>query len=107
MHPMISFVLRIAFLYFIMNFFKGNQSGQSTGGATVAQTVPIWSRGEPVDFYVYISEQSDLQDRSSAQLVWEQKSVPLATGNPELLLETTYTPSEVGLRTRRASDFYV
>eukprot|EP00882_Tetradesmus_deserticola_P005055 GHRQ01005326.1.p1 GENE.GHRQ01005326.1~~GHRQ01005326.1.p1 ORF type:complete len:625 (+),score=278.98 GHRQ01005326.1:193-2067(+) len=82
-------IARMALMWWVMSYFKGNkQATPSPAGAAA----PLYRKGDMLDMYVYVSEQSYLQ-RDSAELVWSQTDVGLAT-TPERTVTYTYTPSQ-------------
>jgi hypothetical protein len=84
-------IARMALMWWLMSYFKGgNQQAAPTPAGSAA---PLYRKGDMLDMYVYVSEQSYLQ-RESAELVWSQTAVGLAT-TPERSVTYTYTPSEV------------
>jgi hypothetical protein len=83
-------IARFALMWWLMSYFKGNQQAAPTPAGAAA---PLYRKGDMLDMYVYVSEQSYLQ-RESAKLVCTQTAVGLAT-TPERSVTYNYTPSEV------------
>jgi hypothetical protein len=83
-------IARMALMWWLMSYFKGNQQAAPTPAGAAA---PLYRKGDMLDMYVYMSEESYLQ-REKAQLVWSQTEVGLAT-TPERSVTYEYTPSEV------------
>lgn len=105
----ISTVLRFAVMWYVMSYMRGGQQPQTKAGQTPSAGVaaPLYSRGELLDLYVYLSEDQQLIDRSTAQLVWLQQEVGLAT-TAERTFNYTYTPSEVSsLASSQCKSVYV
>lgn len=84
-------IARMVLMWWVMSYFKGNQQQATSTPAGAA--APLYRKGDMLDMYVYVSEHSVLQ-RDTAELVWTQTEVGLAT-TPELTVTHTYTPSEV------------
>jgi hypothetical protein len=83
-------IVRMVLMWWVMSYFKGNQQTASTPAGAAA---PLYRKGDLLDMYVYVSEES-LLHRKTAELVWAQTEVGLAT-TPELTVTHTYNPSEV------------
>lgn len=83
-------IARMVLMWWVMSYFKGNQQQATSTPAGAA--APLYRKGDMLDMYVYVSEHSVLQ-RDTAELVWTQTEVGLAT-TPELTVTHTYTPSE-------------
>ena len=92
-NQLVATVLRFALMWYMMSYFKGGQQPAQTPAGAAA---PLYRKGELVDMYVYISESPvlHLQDRGSAELIWTQTDLALAT-SPERTVTYTYIPSEV------------
>jgi hypothetical protein len=84
-------IARMVLMWWVMSYFKGNQQQATSTPAGAA--APLYRKGDMLDVYVFVSEQS-LLHRDTADLVWAQTEVGLAT-TPELTATYTYTPSEV------------
>lgn len=84
-------IARFAIMWWLMSYMRGNQQQQQTPAGAAA---PLYRKGDPLDMYVYISEQPYLHDRSEAELIWTQQEVGLAT-TTERKSTYTYSPSRV------------
>lgn len=96
LNGLVGTVLRFALMWYMMSYFKGNQQpAQTPGGASA----PLYRKGELVDMYVYLSESPflNVQDRHTAELIWTQPELALAT-SPERTATYMYRPSEVRCR---------
>lgn len=92
-----STILRFAVMWYVMNYMRGNSQPQTKPGQTPPAGVaaPLYSKGDLLDIYVYISESPHYQfDRSTQEPVWYQKEVGLAT-TAERTFTYNYRPSEV------------
>lgn len=92
-------ILRFALMWYMMQYFKGNQQPAATPSGASA---PLYRKGELVDMYVFLSESPifSAHDRSNAQLIWNQTELELAAG-AERLGSFVYRPTEV--RGRRSA----
>lgn len=91
---LLSGILRMAMMWYMMQWFKGGNQGQSGQSGPVSVAHPLYHKGDLINIRLYLSEDEFLHDRTAARLLWEQKDVGLAT-TEERLLETTYKPSKV------------
>eukprot|EP00878_Enallax_costatus_P014291 GHUV01014949.1.p1 GENE.GHUV01014949.1~~GHUV01014949.1.p1 ORF type:complete len:567 (+),score=104.50 GHUV01014949.1:232-1932(+) len=91
----ISTVLRMAVMWYVMSYMRGSQQPQPKPGQTPPAGVaaPLYSKGDLLDIYVYVSESPYMHDRSAAELVWSQQEVGLAT-TAERTFTYNYKPSE-------------
>jgi hypothetical protein len=98
MNQLVATVLRFALMWYMMSYFKGSQN-QPAAGTPAGAAAPLYAKGELVDMYVYLSESPifNVADRSSAELIWTQTEIPLASG-PERTSSFVYRPTEVSLQ---------
>lgn len=109
-------ILRMAFMWAVMQYFKqpakdavpaangtaspglfSTSSGPNPGG--LGHYSPLFRKGAPVDMYVYLSEQPNIESYAKAedQLIWSEKGVKLATEDSRKFTYV-YHPSEVCVR---------
>lgn len=94
LNQLVATVLRFALMWYMMSYFKGSQN-QPAAGTPAGAAAPLYAKGELVDMYVYLSESPifSVADRSSAELIWTQTEIPLASG-PERTGSFVYKPTE-------------
>jgi hypothetical protein len=92
----ISFVVRMAMMYYMMQWMKGGQQAGPAGTAPSTSN-PLYRRGDLVDMYVYLSEEPFLSQRSEDALVWKEAEIALGL-SPERSRNVTYHPSQVSGR---------
>jgi hypothetical protein len=84
-------ILRMAFMWYVMNWMKGGQQGGKDAGPL---TKPVFGRGDLFDMYAFVSESPYPQQLSWDQPIWVEKAVQFATDAPRAS-NYTYIPSTV------------
>lgn len=107
---MVGGIMRMAVMYYIMQYMKGNKGAPAQGGAGSAaggkpaysMAYPLQAKGDLLDMYCFISEKPQYghRDFDMADLVWSETGIKLAVPD-ERNLTYIYEPSQVGWVAKR------
>lgn len=82
---MLGGVLRMMFMWWLMNWMKGGKVPPAKPGAegvlsSPSHTYPLYQKGDLVDFYAFVSERPGFpnHDFDMAELVWSETGIRLA-----------------------------
>lgn len=94
MGQMLTGIVRMAiFWYFASKFFSPKRAPSDPS----AQITNLFHKGEPLDMWLYISEQEKFDDfGNETALIWHETNIPYAVWGPESLrsLSLEYVPTE-------------
>ncbi|RAL39812.1 hypothetical protein DM860_013013 [Cuscuta australis] len=94
MGQMLTGIIRMAiFWYFASKFFSPKRAPSDPS----AQITNLFHKGEPLDMWLYISEQEKFNDfGNETALIWHETNIPYAVWGPESLrsLSLEYVPTE-------------
>ena len=94
-NPLFGILRMVAMWWMFKTFFGGG--GQKKTLTRQELFAPQYSRGTPLDMYVFLSEQPSFSQFSDSKaLVWAEKSFSLGT-EPDRKRNITFYPSEVGM----------
>ncbi|GER27957.1 cleft lip and palate transmembrane protein [Striga asiatica] len=92
---MLTGIIRVAVLWYFASKFFGPKRPPSTQSSH--QISNLFHKGEPLDMWVYLSEQEKFNDfGSEGALVWQETNIPFAiwTADSSRTLSMKYYPSE-------------
>ena len=73
-------ILRMAFMWYLMNWFKGGNQGASKNPADMSY--PKFGRADLFDMYAFVSESRDPASVVGSEPIWVEHAVQFATAAP-------------------------